>query len=128
MTTVFGGDIDDTLATRMENALKMRKMSQKALAERAGITEAAVSHYIKGDRTPNSMTIKAIAEALDVSASFLLGPPPKEAAAEGAERSFLHIRGLVLDIKEALTDEQRFDLIRILSEPRAIRTDSRGES
>jgi transcriptional regulator with XRE-family HTH domain len=47
-------------------------MTQKELAEKAGITESAVSRYIKEERVPRSVTVAAIAKALDVPVSELL--------------------------------------------------------
>lgn len=37
----------------LKEELKKQKMTQKMLAERAMISEAAVSHYIKGNRVPS---------------------------------------------------------------------------
>ena len=61
------------IAARLSEMLKYRGMSQKELAEAAGITEAAVCRYLKGERAPRSVTISAMAKALNVQPSELLG-------------------------------------------------------
>lgn len=39
---------------RIRTLLEKKGMTQKQLAHAAGCTEAAVSHYVKGDRTTRS--------------------------------------------------------------------------
>jgi transcriptional regulator with XRE-family HTH domain len=48
-------------------------MSRKQLAEASGLTEAAISRYITGSRTPKTISLSAIAKALDVTSDELLG-------------------------------------------------------
>lgn len=57
---------------RILKALADSGMTQKELAEKAEITEAAVSHYIKGDRVPRTAVAERIAEALNVSVDYLI--------------------------------------------------------
>lgn len=59
-------------AEYLASTLKARNMSQRDLARCAGITEAAVSRYVKGLRQPRATTIQRIAMALDVSVASLL--------------------------------------------------------
>lgn len=47
-------------------------LSQGELAKRAGISRSAVFRYEAGERTPNLDTVRAIAEALNVSEAELL--------------------------------------------------------
>ena len=47
--------------------LAKKGMRQKDLAKAAGITEAAISKYIHGQRKPNGYTIGKIANALDLT-------------------------------------------------------------
>ena len=42
---------------RIKTLLKEEKMTQKQLAELSGVTESALSHYIKGDRIPSGSCI-----------------------------------------------------------------------
>lgn len=61
------------LGERIQSLLDARKMSRKELAEASGLTEAAISRYITGTRTPKSISLSAIAKALDVTSDELLG-------------------------------------------------------
>ena len=67
----------NAFSIRLEELLKVRRMTQKELAEKAKVTEAAVSHYIKGDRTPRSSVLARIAIALDTSLEYLLEVVPQ---------------------------------------------------
>ena len=67
----------NAFSQRLEEMLKDRRMAQKELAEKAGITEAAVSHYIKGDRTPRSAVLARIANALRTSSDYLMEGIPQ---------------------------------------------------
>ena len=57
--------------------LKSRRLTQKELAEKAGVTEAAMSHYIKGDRTPRSTVLARIATAIGTTSDYLLEGDPQ---------------------------------------------------
>ena len=59
--------------TRLEQIMEMRGYTRKKLAEESGLTEAAISRYITGQREPKAIAIVNIAHALDVTADDLLG-------------------------------------------------------
>lgn len=61
------------LNIRLQKALSFSKMTQKQLAQKVGITEASISHYLKGDRSPRASVVAKIAEALNCNVEFLLG-------------------------------------------------------
>lgn len=60
------------LGRRLKELLEKKGITQKELAEMAGCTEAAVSHYIKGDRVPRSSVLAKIAVALDTTSDYLM--------------------------------------------------------
>lgn len=62
---------------RLEEMLKARQMTQKDLATKAEVTEAAMSHYIKGDRTPRSVVLARIAMALGTTSEYLMEGIPQ---------------------------------------------------
>ena len=62
---------------RLEEMLKARNMTQKELAKKAEVTEAAMSHYVKGDRTPRSSVLSRIAMALDTTSEYLMEGVPQ---------------------------------------------------
>lgn len=61
------------LGERIQELLDARNMSRKELAEASGLTEAAISRYITGARAPKTISLSAIAKALDVTSDELLG-------------------------------------------------------
>ena len=61
-----------TLGKRIKQAMESKNMKQYELAEKTYITQTTISRYITGERTPDAINLKAICEALDVSADWLL--------------------------------------------------------
>ena len=62
-----------TIGKRIKKAMESKNMKQYELAEKTYITQTTISRYITGERTPDAINLKAICEALDVSADWLLG-------------------------------------------------------
>ena len=61
------------LGRRLEAARRAQGLSQGDLAERVGVNQNTIGRYEKGDRHPDPEMLRRIAEALDVSADYLLG-------------------------------------------------------
>ena len=70
--------------------LKRKGMTQKELAKRAGLTEASISRYITGDRTPTSANLATIAGILGTSFEFLLDKEEK-----GFETEYKELKRLI---------------------------------
>lgn len=51
----------------------LRGLSQQDLAERAGLSENAVSSFERGERFPRASTLDALAEALQTEADVFIG-------------------------------------------------------
>ena len=64
MTIAFG--------KKLKMALNLSGMTQRELADKANMTEAAVSRYISGTRQPNFDQLKKLCRVLNVSADWLL--------------------------------------------------------
>lgn len=62
-----------TVGERIQLLLEAKCMTRKQLADASGLTEAAISRYINGTRSPKSICLSAIAKALDVTSDELLG-------------------------------------------------------
>lgn len=62
-----------TFATRLKSICGERGLSQRDLAERLNTTEATISRYVSGFRTPNVETAIEIARILNVSLDSLMG-------------------------------------------------------
>lgn len=58
---------------RVTELMIKKNLSQKELAEITGVTESAMTYYVKGLRTPRSDVLVRIANALGTSTDFLLG-------------------------------------------------------
>lgn len=58
---------------RVSALLLQNKLSQKELAISAGVTQSAMSYYVKGERTPSGEVLSRIAIALGTSTDYLLG-------------------------------------------------------
>lgn len=65
----MGEKFNENLREEREN----RGYSQKEMSELIGVAKSTYSLYESGNREPNVMTIKKIADVLNVSADRLLG-------------------------------------------------------
>ena len=59
--------VDSRIGERIRYYRQKKGLTQKALAELCGLSEAAIRTYELGNRTPDSDTIEKIAENLEVS-------------------------------------------------------------
>lgn len=64
------------IGERLTELLRERNMTQKQLAELIGVTEATVSRYMSGERTPKSGILANMATALHTTSDYLLGQEP----------------------------------------------------
>ncbi len=62
----------DTLGQRIRKIRDMRRLTQKALASKAGISEVALQCYELGTRRPKQEQLIKIAAALDIDVAFLM--------------------------------------------------------
>lgn len=60
------------VAKRFTTILSIRHMKARELAEKAGMTEAAVSHYVNGNRCPTNKSAVALAKVLDCNPIWLM--------------------------------------------------------
>lgn len=98
-----------TFNQRLEKQLKLHCMTQKKLAEKAGVTEAAISHYIKGDRIPRSSVLARIASALGTTSDFLMEGVPQNAVDEIG-----YARRLIARNVDQMTAAQKREILSIL--------------
>ena len=99
----------ETMGTRIKMMLAQKNMTQKALAEKAGCTEAAISLYIKGNRIPRANILSRIALALGTTSDYLAeGIPTTQ------DEELEHAAKLIARNVNQLSREGRRELIRIL--------------
>lgn len=82
-------------------------MSQKELAEAAGLTPASVSRYVNGERRPRPATIAAMSRALGVEPSDIIGTSCDQELDDGVHH--------VARNADSLTEAQRAELIAALA-------------
>lgn len=75
-------DTTNTLNVRLKELLEKNGMTQRELATTIGCTEAAVSHYLKGDRIPRTSVLTKIALALGTTADYLMEGIPIDSTSE----------------------------------------------
>ena len=71
-----------TMGERLKELIDKKGISQKELAEKVGCTDAAISHYIKGDRVPRASVLTKIAIALDTTSDYLMEGVPTDVTGE----------------------------------------------
>lgn len=92
----------------IKEMLEQKGISQKELASSAGVTEAAMSHYIKGDRVPRGANLLNIAKALGITTNVLLGESEED------DVSYEQINTLVAHKAKDFTKEQKKALINLI--------------
>ena len=97
---------------RLKELIKRENIRQKDLAEDVGITEAALSRYMKGDRIPHGETLCNLATALRTTTDYLLGREDNEIFNKSI--SFNEMEGLLARSSKKYTAEQKNELLRII--------------
>jgi len=67
-----------TLALRLRAARIMQGLSQLEVGKKAGLQPSAISHFETGARKPSFDNFCRLADALGVSADYLIGRSTKE--------------------------------------------------
>ncbi len=99
----------NTLGDRIKGLAKKAKLSQKQLAKKVGVTEAAMSHYIKGDRVPRSSVLSQIADALNTTSDYLVLGTPVEKSNE-----LEYAKRLIARNVTQMTTEEKKEILEIL--------------
>lgn len=95
---------------RISQLLSEKNMTQRELAQIAGITESAVSHYISGDRVPRGVTLIKIANALGTTTDDLLIGDKQVNKSEDLEL----IKTLIARNAEDMSNKEKKELIEII--------------
>lgn len=99
-----------SVTNRISDLLSQRGMSQKELAQKAGLTESAISHYIKGDRVPRGVNLVKIARALDTSTDFLLNSNESSSREEELKVA----KTLIARNAAQMTKKEKMELVSML--------------
>lgn len=94
---------------RLKQLMTERRITQRDLARMSGVTEAAMSRYLAGNRQPGGETLANMATALHTTSNDLLGlEPPTDVE---------HVFRLVARNASAIPNDIRLKLIQLLSSP-----------
>lgn len=124
-----------SIGDRILTIRKELNMSQKELADKAGITEATLSRYENNLREPKAEIIGKIAIVLGVSTDYLLGRTDiRNPAPDHAQQVDKRLRELLSDPEmlvafkglEDMTDEEKEGLITYL-ETMKVRREKKGK-
>ena len=91
---------------RIKALLNEKKMTQRQLAELSGVTESAISHYIKGDRIPSGVASVNIACALSTTVNYISGKDDL--------LDFSSVKRILDRNKSKMTNEEKAELIELL--------------
>lgn len=101
--------MERSMANRITELLSTKNMTQKELAQASGITESAISHYIKGDRIPRGVNLIKIAEALDTTVDYLLKQEEND-----KDTDMKVVKTLIARNAEKMTKAEKMELFSIL--------------
>jgi len=93
---------------KLKELRKLRKISQKELANQLGFAQNTLSQYETGMHQPDNVTLMKIAEFFDVSVDYLLGKNDNKEI-NNKEKTNNKVNELLPDIDD-LTPENKEDL------------------
>lgn len=96
---------------RIRMLMENKHLNQKELARLAGITEASMSKYLSGERTPRIDIIVNLANALEVTVDELIGNNIENSPLNYERMKTVLARGI-----DTLSKEEKNELIKFLLE------------
>ena len=102
--------MNDKMNERLMELVKNSIYTQKELAEKAGVTEAAMSHYLKGTRCPRPTVLAKLANLLNVSVDYLI-----DGDNNSSNDAYKQIKLLAARNVSKLTPEEKIEIIQILT-------------
>ena len=100
---------NNSMGERIREMLEKNEMTQRELAIKADITEAAVSHYIKGDRVPRATVLARIAHAMNTTPEYLL-----EGIPTNVKEELGYAKKLIARNVKQMTRGEKLEFIEIL--------------
>ncbi|MBQ3834971.1 MAG: helix-turn-helix transcriptional regulator [Elusimicrobia bacterium] len=67
-----------SFSTQLKKIMKEKKITQQELADKIGVYQTMVSHWLRGIKNPTLTSLKKIADALEISVSCLIGEETNE--------------------------------------------------
>ncbi len=97
----------ESMGERIQLLMKKNGYSQKELASMIGVTESAMSRYLKNEREPKSEVIANLATALNTTSDYLI-------SGKAPDDDFAEIYRLVARSTAKMSDEEKLKLVRML--------------
>lgn len=95
------------MGKRISELMKKEGFTQKGLAQVIGVTEAAVSRYLRDEREPKADVIANLATALNTTSDYLI-------RGEEDTTSFEEVHRLVARGSRNMSREEKMELVRLL--------------
>jgi transcriptional regulator with XRE-family HTH domain len=107
-----GGNIMNTLGTRLRSARERKRLSQVDVFKRTGINNKTLSRYENNGTEPDADSLRKLAEIYEISVDWLLGrntinDQARNDAIEAYNRLPPSKKKLVDDIIKELSDEKK---------------------
>lgn len=100
--------MEERIGDRIATLQREKGYTQKELASMVGVTEAAMSRYVKNEREPRMEVIANLATALNTTSDYLITGKEEPAA------SYSNIINLVARGHANWTQEEKNKLMRVL--------------
>lgn len=102
------------ITENLQKLIREKSITQKKLAQYSGLTESAISHYLKGDRIPRGVSLIRIAESLDVTVDELVGFN-SEADEPNKDKDLKEIKSLFARSGSKMSLQEKAELISIIA-------------
>lgn len=102
--------MEEMFSDRLKRTMKERGYTQKEPAERSHLTEAAISKYLSGYRTPHLEILAGLASVLNVTTDYLLGVENKSKA-----ESYQLVYEMVERNISSMSAEEKMRLIALIT-------------
>jgi transcriptional regulator with XRE-family HTH domain len=99
--------MNEKIGNRIEKLLKASGYTQKELALMVGVTEAAMSRYLKNEREPKIEVVANLATALNTTSDYLI-------SGTSSNEDFAEVYRLVARSTANMTDEEKMKLMKVL--------------
>lgn len=97
----------EKIGNRIEKLLKISGYTQKELALMVGVTEAAMSRYIRNEREPKIEVVANLATALNTTSDYLI-------SGTSSNEDFAELYRLVARSTTNMTYEEKMKLMKVL--------------
>ena len=94
----------------IKDCLYSQKLTQKDLANLTGLSEATISHYIKGDRVPRGVNLVKISKVLNVSIDVLTS----NELDKNKENDLIYAKTLIARNASKMTKKEKIELLSLL--------------